>query len=272
MRAQNPKLPFGPYPLRLATDLFQLVRRNKMKKIAVILAIAAMASIVRADLILEYDIASADGEKALVKSVADNLSASELTASGVTTRRPNQGYTGMVSAKDWATALTPDLSRYFEFTVAADLGYSVDYQSISFALFRGYQNGNNYGPESWALHGSTDAFISSDIFLFSLDISATGSDEQITFLDQDISALGTQPSSVTFRLYGYDAGHTNAYGGLGNDDGTWLGGTGSNVLLSGSIVDVNPVPEPITILVLALGAAVYLLCSTPKRRITVCLT
>ena len=111
--------------------------------------------------------------------------------------------------------------------------------TISLALFRGVQ-GANHGAELWDLRASTDGFASSDLFLSTFDISASGVDEQIPFLGVDISALGTQAGSVTFRLYGYDYTSPADFSGLGNDSGWVISGTGSNVIIEGTVVPEAP--------------------------------
>ena len=240
-----------------------------MNKIATILMIVAMASPVWASYILEYDIAGADGATAQVGTIAGNITATELSATGVTTRTPGGSYDSMVSAKSWPTASVLDPGKYFEFAVTADPDYSVSYEFITFALFRNYLNANNSGAGCWDLHASTDAFSASDIFLSSLSLVGSGDAEQVIFSQQDISALGTQSGTVTFRLHGYDAGNSQRYAGLGNEEGTYLTGTGSNLILEGLVNPPSPVPEPMTILVLVLGAVAYFLSSGSKRRITI---
>ena len=230
-----------------------------MKKIATILMMVTMASLSWADLILEYDMAAADGRTAQVAATATNTAASTLTATGVNTRNPSQGYTGMVAARNWPTASNPALGKYFEFSLTADPGNSVTYDSLTLALFRDYRNANRHGAESWQMHASTDGFSLSDILLLSLDISGSSSNEQIVFSDQDISAFGTQVGTVTFRLYGYDRRGSNVYAGLANEDGTNLTGTGTNLILNGFVNPPAPLPEPMTIVVLALGAALGIL-------------
>jgi len=225
-----------------------------------------LASLSWAGLILEYDIAGANGQTAQVAASAANLAASTLTATGVNTRNPNAGYTGMVAAANWPTSSSPDPGKYFEFSLTADPGYSVTYGSITLALFRDYQNANRYGPQSWQMHASTDGFSLSDVLLFSLDISSSTPDEQVVIGDQDISALGTQSGTVSFRLYGYNRKGSSVYAGLANEGGTHLTGTGANLILKGLVNPPGTLPEPITILILAMGAVAYFFCPALIRK------
>jgi hypothetical protein len=72
----------------------------------------------------------------------------------------------------------------------------------------------------------------------------------------DISAVGTQSGTVTFRLYGYDYTSPLDYSGLGNQPGPGgtptepLMGTGSDLIVGGQLV-----PEPATLAPLGLGLA-----------------
>ena len=133
------------------------------------------------------------------------------------------------------------------------------------SLFRNYRRVNRHGAESWDLRASTDGFANSVVFLSSFDISGSASNEQVVFSDVDISALGTLPSAVSFRLYGYDAGGNFSFSGLSNEDGTRLGGSGSDLILGGLVSPASPLPEPVTIMVLAFGALAYLFAATTVR-------
>ena len=242
------------------------------QKIATILMIMAMAQSVWASYIVQYDIAGANGASAQVGDKAANITATELTATGVRTRGTGGNYDSMVSARNWPTVSVLDPGKYFEFAVTADPGYTVSYGSVTFALFRDYNSASNYGAESWQLHGSTDAFGLSDMLLSSVSLAGSGSDEQVVFSQLDISALGTQSGTVTFRLYGYDATKNGRFAGLGNEGDKHLTGTGSDLFLEGLVNAPATVPEPMTIVVLALGALVYALGYNRKKRITVCQT
>ena len=157
----------------------------------------------------------------------------------------------MVAASGWgASAVAHDPGRYYQFTITAAPGYEIGYETIDLALFRGVWGGG-HGAELWDLHASVDGFGVSDITLGTFDISASAADTQTVFAGHDISALGTQAGTVTFRLYGYDQTQPGDYSGLGNDDGTWLiFGTGLDPVVSGTIAAV---PEPTRSALLWLG-------------------
>jgi hypothetical protein len=199
--------------------------------------------------IVTWDLANATGQQADVLSTVANVTASVLDEVGVT-EWGSTAQDGFIAAQGWAASATSyDPTRYYEFSVTADAGFSVTYETLDLALFRGL-NGGGHGAEMWALHASTDAFVTSDLALGTFDISASAVDEQIQFLAHDISAVGSQSGTVTFRLYGYDYTSAGDYSGLGNDDGTWaISGVGVNPTVGGSVAP--SVPEPRS-LVLAL--------------------
>ena len=218
-----------------------------MKKIATILMLAVMACPAWADLIVQYDIAEADGIEAQTAAMASHVAASALGVVGARVPNSSQAIPGTVMARRWSTDSSPDPAKYLEFSVSADPGYLVSYDSVTLGLFRSYRRAGRYGAESWDLRASTDGFSSSDVFLSSFDISGSASNEQVVFSDVDISVLGTQSSTVSFRLYGYDAAGNNNFSGLSNEDGTSLGGSGSDLMLGGLVAPASPLPEPITI-------------------------
>lgn len=196
--------------------------------------------------IATWDLASATGQQADVLSTAAGVTASVLDEVGVT-QWTSTAQDGFVASAGWATsATTYDPGRYYEFSITADPSYTITYETLDIALFRGI-NGGGHGAQLWDLHASTDAFGSSDVDLGTFDISAAAADTQTPFVGHDISVLGTQSGTVTFRLYGYDYTSSGDYSGLGNDDGTWLiYGTGLDPTVGGTVSSAGgpSVPEP----------------------------
>lgn len=190
--------------------------------------------------IATWDLANATGQQANVLSTEANVTASVLDEVGVT-QWGSTAQDGFVAAQGWAASPTTyDPTRYYEFSVTADAGFAITYETIDLALFRGI-NGGGHGAELWDLHASTDGFATSDFDLGTFDISSSGVDEQILFAGHDISALGTQTATVTFRLYGYDYTSSGDYSGLGNDSGWVITGTGVDPTVGGTVAAV---PEP----------------------------
>jgi len=196
--------------------------------------------------IVTWDLANATGQQANVLSTAAGVTASVIDEVGVS-QWTSTAQNGFVAATGWsASATSYDPGRYYEFTVTAGAGLEVSYQTLDVSLFRGIWGGG-HGAQMWDLHASTDAFVSADVSLGTFDISASAADTQTSFVGHDISAVGTQTGSVTFRLYGYDQTRPGDYAGLGNDDGTWLiFGTGLDPVVGGTVAAAGgaSVPEP----------------------------
>ena len=203
--------------------------------------------------ITQWDLANATGQSANLSLTAGNTTASSITASAGITAWASTTQDGFIAASGWAPGSSPDPTRYYEWTITADPGFSIAYDSISLALFRGIQAGN-HGAQLWDLRASTDVFASSDLFLHTFDITAAAADTQTLFTNADISVLGTQAGTVTFRLLGYDYTSAADFSGLGNDSGWLIYGTGIDPRIEGSVL----VPEPSTGWLLGLGLALGL--------------
>jgi hypothetical protein len=223
--------------------------------LALVLVLGARASAVP---IATWDIAGATGASAAVSFTETNVTATALSAVGVAPW--TFGQNGFVVAAGWAPGLAPDPGRYFEWSVTAAPGSSIQFNSMALALLRGIQ-GANHGAELWDLRASTDGFASS-ILVQTLDISASGADTQ-TIFSIDLSALGSQTGTVTFRLYGYDYTSAVDYSGFGNDSGWVIAGTGVNLGIDGTVVSL--VPEPGSLPLLAGG--LVLLAALRRRRL-----
>jgi len=216
--------------------------RTWVRALTLSVLVLGLAPSARALPIATWDVGSATGQDAAVLSTALHVSATALDEVGVT-EWSSTAQDGFVVAAGWASDPTSyDPARYYEFSVTAEAGWAVTYETLDLALFRGIQGGL-HGAEKWDLRGSTDGFAASDLALGTFDISASGADVQTLFTGHDISALGTQEGTVTFRLHGYDYTSSADYSGLGNDDGTWLiFGTGTDLAVGGT-VSAASVPE-----------------------------
>jgi hypothetical protein len=214
-----------------------------------------LSRVVSAAPIIEWDIFAATGQTASASGAVPEVSGTDLTPVNVTPW-PG-GYCCFVAAADWETsAAGPDLSKYYEFSISAAAGYSIVYEDITLSLFRGIQ-GTDHGAQLWQLRASHDGYAG---VLAVFDISGSSADVQTPFSVVGISAVGTQPGTVTFRLYGYDYTSPTDYSGLGNQPGsTPLSGTGSNLIMGGQLV-----PEPMTLMQVSLGLAMLALAG--RRR------
>ena len=222
-------------------------------------AIAALAggTFLASAQIVEYPINSSLGSATTMNAinVNANITASQLQLVGVPVSSFSQTMAGQGS---WPLGAY-NSGKYFQFSVTPNSGYAVSYSSLTYALFRTLITPSS-DISSWSLHASTDGFSSSDITLDNVSLSGSGLTEQVTF-NSNVSALGTQAGTVTFRLYGKDNGASG--GGLaGLANRVSFAGTGSNVLLGGS---VSPVPE---VEHMAFAAGVGLLAFAAIRRRT----
>ena len=198
-----------------------------------------------------WDVASATGQNVAVMSTAANTSAASITSAGVS-QWTSTAQNGFVAASNWAPGLARDPGKFYQFSTVADPGYQITYESLDLALFRGIQ-GANHGAQLWDLYASVDSFTTSEVLVATFDISGSSGDLQVQFMGTNVSAIGTQQGTVTFRLYGYDYTSPSDYSGLGNDSGWLIYGTGSNVILNGTVSPYVPTPEPSTAMLAMAG-------------------
>jgi hypothetical protein len=243
------------------------MRRLTRLSLSIVFLLALCPASARAIPIVTWDLANATGQQVDVLSTAVNVTASVIDEVGVT-EWGSTAQDGFVAARGWANSPTTyDPTRYYQFSISADPGFEITYQTLDIALFRGI-NGGGHGAQMWDLHASTDGFSVVDLDLGTFDISASGVDEQTPFLGHDVSAIGTQAGTVTFRLYGYDYTSVADYSGFGNDDGTWaISGTGVDPVVGGTVTAAGSgVPEPAALWLAGSGLFGMLILGRPRRR------
>jgi hypothetical protein len=132
-----------------------------------------------------------------VSSVATNVSAGDLTKSAALT-------TTLAADAFWADgwpAGALDTTRFFEFSVTAAAGHSILYDSLRLSLWN-----NADGAASWEVRSSVDGFTST-LASGGLSAGITGAGFRLT---PNISGVGAQPGTVTFRFYTFgNSGTTN---------------------------------------------------------------
>lgn len=231
-----------------------------------VLGFAAVWPAEAASVIIEYDLGGIDQndiDEASVLFAAENVSATPLTATPGLDLLSDWGevYPGAFTAQGWPSDFdfTTDTGQYYTFSVTNNTNDVLELTGLTLALLRGNFGGSS-GAENWALRSSQDNFASN---IITYDIADSNYDEQITF---DGTASGgrfasalnlNSGASIEFRLGGYyPSGESRDYSGLANMtpgtyDGDVISGAGSNVILYGTTS--NPVPEPMTVTLLALG-------------------
>jgi hypothetical protein len=181
-------------------------------------------------------------------AIADVL-VGDLTKNGVTDSSSTGNFRGSAWALDDApvgglTGLI-DLGKYFELTLTADPGTTLNMTSVTFGIGR-----SATGPRTWEWRSSVDGFASAITTFSNLNAGLTEASGVITNPDANSSWTGnvldlSAPSfsglsTISLRFYGYNS-ETNA--------GT--GGFQGNLSFSGASV----VPEPSTYALLALAGA-----------------
>jgi len=189
--------------------------------------------------IVEYDIANANAatSNTVNKAFEDaNVAASTLMSIGALGAPFNFG--GTFCYFTWPTggALSP--TEYYEFSIAPDAGFEIQYTDIDLAVASG-----GSGTGTFEIHASLDGFTGSDITLATQNFPINGTWQAYNL---NIAALGTQPSNVTFRFYMYNI--PSAFSGLGVNP--TFGPNGRNLSVNGN---VQVIPEPSTYLLFAVG-------------------
>ena len=131
------------------------------------------------------------------------------------------GGTGYVASKGWPTNAVVDTNAYFAFTITAVSGYQINVTNVS---VRGHRSST--GPTNLVCRSDADSY-ASDIGGVKSVPTSSGT---MAFTNLVIS----NKSSVTFRLYGYQAGAAS---------GTFRFGDGGSVLeidVQGSVTSAGP--------------------------------
>lgn len=158
-------------------------------------------------------------------SPISNVAVGNLVKVGVTTSsstsnsRATDWSTGAVSGSDTFSG-TINTGKYFEFSLTADSGYTLDLTSISFGIGR-----SATGPRQWEWRSSTDSFVStigsysstSSGFISTTGGVLTNPDANSSWSGNVLDLSGSEFSAlttITFRLYGYNSEATAGTGGL----------------------------------------------------------
>lgn len=172
----------------------------------------------------------------------NGLSITDVTVSGFTkVNVTSSSSSGNFRASAWSTNATADLTKYFEFSLTAAPGTTLNMSNITFGIGR-----SSTGPLKWEWRSSIDSFaaaatnyttINTNLTLTNgaisvPDLSSSWSSNTVSF--SDIITMDT----VTFRFYGYGA-KTNS--------GT--GGFQGNLTFTGESIAVIPEPSTFSLLI-----------------------
>ena len=232
-----------------------------MKSTIVVVAAVLLAAIPAcADLLVTWNGAGPDGQTGGSYS-ADNFdpvgTVSNLTAQAVSTsngsamNNDNLGtYAPLMGLTTTITTAT-SATNYARFDITADTGYLLTVSNVTWNTGRRYTEasptGNgSYGPPDWSLRYSIDGGAESTVA--SGTITAGGNYNMAQEESQSVSGVVDVAAgqTVQFRLYMWNANLDAA------DSGWTVNGLFDNVAINGS---VTPVPEPMTLGVLAVGSA-----------------
>ncbi|MBA4371352.1 MAG: hypothetical protein C0402_00650 [Thermodesulfovibrio sp.] len=185
-------------------------------------------------------------------SVASGITATNLTAGPSMTTDTFYTGTGSYLFMNWTTSTSNDAGQYFQARITPDALKQITYNRVAFSVAA-----DNYpatpptqqffGPTTIDLRYSTDDFASSNVLIQTLTWTPTGTFEQVPF-DVDISSIGTRSGPITFRWYGYkrnaagDLTSTMGFTNLPAGGQAAASGTGSNIILKGTVSSTNTAP------------------------------
>ncbi|WP_376694852.1 Ig-like domain-containing protein [Wenzhouxiangella sp. EGI_FJ10305] len=231
----------------------------KIKKIVIFGLFALAMSTAKAVTLVEYDISSASGDPVSLTGVsASGVTSSPLSrSSGVTEDAFWDTSVDLLGAADWPMSASLDTGKYFTFTVTPAAAKMVSFDTLTFALFR-EENTSELefqGPRQWEVRSSADGFAST---LGSGALVQGGEDDyRVVQTFVSLSDLSSQIPDTTdpveFRIYLFERSGSESlsYGGLSNGADSasvdvvdfQFENSGTNLVLTGSIVDSNSPPS-----------------------------
>ena len=149
---------------------------------------------------------------------------------------------GNFRASSWSTNAIPDLNKYFEFSIAAATGTTINMGNITFGIGR-----SSTGPLKWEWRTSLDNYATTVTNFVAVNTNLTITDGIISVPDSNASwlnniisfsnAIGVE--NISFRFYGFGA-KTN----------TGTGGFQGNLAFDGESISVIPEPSTVSLLLL----------------------
>ena len=204
-----------------------LVNRAALVSLALIVAIASPA---RAANLAEWNVAAANAAVSntiQVASTAAHVSADPVVAHG--SLDPPYASASTFLYRNWPTGQTPDPTKYYEFEVTPQAGYSLQLASLSLAVASGSSGPATPTTGVFRVTASTNGFATPGIVIADETFAKNAMWDAF---DLPLNALGTQNGPVTFRFYMYQVGG-NAFSGVGSS--TLFGNDGRNIVVNGSV-------------------------------------
>ncbi|WP_026711791.1 T9SS type A sorting domain-containing protein [Flavobacterium filum] len=129
------------------------------------------------------------------QQVGSNLTASGIgRGSGIT----NANRDGAYSATNWTTSNSLNSSDYYEFQITPNVGYQLSFESFDYEG----QRRNSNAPEDFSFRSSLSNFASS----IGTNYTTTSTNAHNRSIDLSSATYQNIQETITFRLYGYDAG------------------------------------------------------------------
>jgi len=214
------------------------------------LSLASLGENAEAQVVVaQYTVSNGTGTSTSLPATATDpgVTAANLTATvpPLTTTGAQTTVPGTFTFGTWGSGASPDTTKYIDFSITPTAGNQVAYSTISFAV--GARMNVAHGADLWDLQYSLDGFGTAGTQLGStITVSLAGSGfrgNTTPVNNLDISAIGTQTGTVTFRLFGYDdtSAPSHVAGLVGTGTGGVLSG-GQELTINGTVSSV--VPEP----------------------------
>jgi len=157
------------------------------------------------------------------------------------------GGAGYIASKNWGTTTSINTAMYYQFTLTASSGYAINVTQVSLRMYR-----SSTGPASIALSSDADSYATQ---IGGVQTLASASNSTISFSSLTL----TGKSSITFRIYGYNA--SAGTGTLRIGDGT---ASSTDISIVGTVASIgnttptlsSPTATSITATTAVLGATV----------------
>ncbi len=274
------------------------MKKHLFHIIPVFLASAIAVTAVEDLLVFEIGNLESDPAGSFAPITAQNVTGFDLTRGGRAEHNdafsdPALNVDGLFGAGSWSRTSERDPSTYFEFGVAPAAGFSLELDTLTFALFEEHfvnevenEVRTFIGPLIWDIAYSLDGFATDGTLLATVQTPEMTEELEVGQgrYNQQVFQLSLagidvpEGETLSFRFYGYDRpdeGWVTSYGGFSNKsdgdpgpfssaeevhDSIWVG-DGSDIILTGTAI-----PEPSHVAVAIAGLALFVTVLVRRRR------